>query len=112
MMVDPRPLSAAFEHDRESLGTIPFVRVLVEEDDTLDAECFDIDGAMNMIIQADEATLLDCIDEWVKRGNNRAQKKDELTRDKVVMMHESVKKIFTKLKSDIRGLIVEDDVKN
>ena len=112
MMVDPRPLSAAFEYNRESLAELKFVRVLVEEDDALAADGFNIEEAMNMIIQADEATLLDCIDNWVKSGSNRAQKKDELTREKVDVMHESVKKIFTKLKSDIRGLIVEDNGKN
>ena len=48
-MSDPAPLSPAFD-DRETLAKLKFIKVLVEEDEALEAEGFNIDEAINQII--------------------------------------------------------------
>ena len=48
-MSDPAPLSAAFDY-RETLATLDYIKVLVEEDDALEAEGFNIDEAIKLII--------------------------------------------------------------
>ena len=49
-MSDPAPLSPAFDY-RETLATLKFIKVLVEEDDVLLAdENFNYDEAINQII--------------------------------------------------------------
>ena len=49
VMSDPAPLSAAFDY-RETLATLDYIKVLVEEDDALEAEGFNIDEAIKLII--------------------------------------------------------------
>ena len=105
---DPAPLSPAFDA-RHDLANLDYIRVLVEDDDVLQDEGFDIDRAISKIIQPDQETLLDCIDNWIASGPNRAHIGEQLKGQKVLKMKQWVRSMFSIFKRRIRELILKDE---